>query len=514
MQTKLVNYIKAGQPCICLLSSEEERVEAVMQAAAEKTGYRLYTWKSSEGLRNGGKKEVSNVNDPFELLSHIIGQEDKGIFLLYDYHLYLTNPEPSLIRGIKDTLRTCKNQNKTLVLLGCQRINIPELEHELVVVEGGLPSASELRDVVVNMCKENKLTVPCDADLDKLADAASGMTSQEAENAFALSLVEKGGKFDPVVINREKCATVKKGGLLEVLNPEKTLDDIGGLDNLKNFLCRRKAVFTKEAKAYGLPAPRGLLVAGVPGCGKTLTAKALATVFQRPLLRLDAGQLFSSLVGSSEERVRKVQATAEAVAPCILFIDELEKSLGGAGGSVNTDGGVANRVFGSFLSWLNDHTAPVFVVATANDVSKLPAEFLRAGRFDALFFVDLPTHKERETIWKIHIKAKGRDPSKFDVDELARASADYTGSEIEQAFINAMFDAFEQHEEVTTKHVVEAVERCIPLSRTAAEKIGALRQWAEGRAQNAGCDKEQTSIGKSRKVQVSTSTKEQTYGNN
>jgi SpoVK/Ycf46/Vps4 family AAA+-type ATPase len=248
---------------------------------------------------------------------------------------------------------------------------------------------------------------------------------------------------------------------------------------------KRRDAFGQEARAYGLPSPKGLLIVGIPGTGKSLTAKATASVFQRPLLKLDAGRLFAGIVGQSESNLRSVIATVEAIAPCVLWIDELEKGFSGSRSSASTDGGTSARVFGSFLSWLQDRQSPVFVVATANDVTQLPPELLRKGRFDELFFVDLPNQGEREAIWRIQIGKFHRDPKQFDIVQLAKATEGLTGSEIEQLFIDALHEAFNGRKEPTDLSVAMLLNDLMPLSKLMSEQIDALRKWAKGRARRA-----------------------------
>jgi SpoVK/Ycf46/Vps4 family AAA+-type ATPase len=299
------------------------------------------------------------------------------------------------------------------------------------------------------------------------------------------------------IVAREKASEVKKGGLLEICALAASLGDIGGLEVLKAWLVQRRDAFGREAKAYGLPSPKGLLIVGIPGTGKSLTAKATATVFNRPLLKLDAGRLFASLVGQSESNLRSVIATVEAIAPCVLWLDELEKGFAGSRSSGATDGGTASRVFGTFLSWLQDRTAPVFVVATANDVTQLPPELLRKGRFDELFWIDLPNQQERVAIWRIQIAKFHRQPEKYDTVQLARATEGLTGSEIQQVFIDSLHEAFSRRAEPTDLSIAMLLNDLVPLSKLMSEQIDALRKWAKGRARGATAVKSERS---SRKI--------------
>ena len=300
-----------------------------------------------------------------------------------------------------------------------------------------------------------------------------------------MAVVETRG-IDPKVIAREKARTLKRNGLVEVVEATTSLDDIGGIRQLQEWLQRRGGAFSASAKAYGLPAPKGLLIVGIPGTGKSLTAKATAGAFGLPLLRLDMGRVFGGIVGQSEANLRSVIQTAEAIAPCVLWIDEIEKGFSGSKSSGSTDGGTSSRVFGSFLSWMQEKDQPVFVVATANDVSKLPPEFLRKGRFDEMFFVDLPDAQERAQIWDIVIKRHGRRPADFDTVVLSRACEQFTGAEIEAVFIDALHEAYAEGREPGPKDILDAMAHTVPLAQLMDGQIGALRHWAKGRARDAG----------------------------
>ena len=315
-------------------------------------------------------------------------------------------------------------------------------------------------------------------------DAASGLTTIEAENAFALSFVQT-RTIEPSVVAREKAQAVKKSGLLEIIETRESLESIGGLDSLKDWLLKRRDAFTPRAVEYGLPPAKGLLILGLPGTGKSLTAKVTAKVFGVPLLKLDAGRLYGGLVGQSESNLRSVIQTAEAIAPCVLWLDEAEKGLSGSKSSGSTDGGTSARVLGSLLSWMQEKTAPVFVVATANDVTQLPPELLRAGRWDQMFFVDLPQQMEREAIWTIQIRKHRRNPADFDTVQLARASEGLTGSEIEAVFVESLYEGFDREAEPTDLDIARVLTEFVPLSKTMAEQITALRTWAKGRARFA-----------------------------
>jgi SpoVK/Ycf46/Vps4 family AAA+-type ATPase len=484
MKGRIINYIRAGYAGLYLVSHEEQRVDGEIKAMAQELKYSLHLWSVVDGLVDAKSGKSNPANDPLEALIAVEGLEEKSIVLLRDFHLFLNDPNPIMVRKLKDVLLSSKTKSKTLIIVGCRLLLPPELERELTVVEFALPGKEQLGHVLNGICESAGLNVAEKEERDKLLDAASGMTTVEAENAFALSVVQT-RKVDPVVVAREKASVVKKNGLLELIETTASLDSIGGLDVLKDWLLKRKAAFSQRAIQYGLPTPRGLLILGIPGTGKSLTAKATASVLGVPLLKLDAGRLFGGLVGQSEGNLRSVLQTAEAIAPCCLWIDEIEKGFGGSKSSGSTDGGTAARVFGSFISWMQEKTAPVFIVATANDVSQLPPEMLRKGRFDELFFVDLPSQKEREAIWTIQIGKYKRDPKDFDLIQLARATEAFTGSEIENVFVESMFHAFEAEREPTDLTIAQILTDFVPLSKLMVEAIAVLRNWAKGRARSA-----------------------------
>ncbi len=484
MRNQITNYIRAGYPGIYLVSCEETRIEAELKIIAQSLNHKLYAWSITEGLVDTADGHTRDAQDPIALMTAVDELPENGIVLLKDFHQFIEDGNPVLVRKVKESLRVGKTKGKALVIVGCRLALPPELEREFVVVPFTLPDKEQLGVVLDNIAASAKLTKPENDGREQLLDAACGLPSIEAENAFALSVVEC-GKLTPAIVAREKSSEVKKSGLLEVCSLIASLDDIGGLECLKAWLLQRRDAFGKEAKAYGLPSPKGLLIIGIPVTGKSLTAKATASVFNRPLLKLDAGRLFAGIVGQSESNLRSVIATVEAIAPCVLWLDEIEKAFSGSKSSGFSDGDTASRVFGTFLSWLQDRTAPVFVVATANDVTQLPPEMLRKGRFDELFFVDLPNQTEREAIWRIQIAKFCRDPQQFDVVQLARATEGLTGSEIEQLFIDALHEAFSRRAEPTDLTVAMLLNEFVPLSKLMGEQIDALRKWAKGRARRA-----------------------------
>lgn len=490
--TRIIHYVQAGYPGLYLVSPEEQRVEAELKTVTDhlnrdrKTDeqYQLCYWSVVDGLVNTKTNQVHNANDALEVLQAISEQPEHTIILLKDYHMFLQDPNPILVRKLKDVLLEAKTMQKTLIVVGCRLVLPPELEREITVVEFALPGKAALRDVLDGIVKSAGLADLSPEHREQAIDAACGLTTIEAENAFALSFVQT-RTIEPSVVAREKAQAVKKSGLLEIIETRESLESIGGLDVMKDWLLKRRNAFTQRATDYGLPPAKGLLIIGIAGTGKSLSAKVTAKVFSVPLLKLDAGRLYGGLVGQSEANLRSVIQTAEAIAPCVVWLDEIEKGLAGSKSSGSTDGGTSARVLGSLLSWMQEKTAPVFVVATANDVSQLPPELLRAGRWDSMFFVDLPNVEERQAIWKIQIHKHGRNPADFDPVQLARASDGLTGSEIEAVFVDSLYDAFDRNTEPTDLDIARLLTDFVPLSKTMAEQISALRTWATGRARFA-----------------------------
>jgi len=494
VKEKIVHYIRAGYAGLYLVSHEEPRVEAELKEVAAQLGHGLFAWSITQGLIDTAKGTARDCNEPVEALAAAAELPENSILLLRDFHQFFDEPNPVLTRKLKDVIRAARTTGQTIAILGCRLALPPELEREFAIIEFALPEREQLGLVLDGILashnetraaeRKSPMAKPESSVLSTLIDAARGMTTTEAENAYALSLVETGG-FSAEIVAREKAQAVKRNGLLELMETRESLNSIGGLDQLKEWLLKRREAFTPRAIQYGLPTPKGVLMLGVPGCGKSLTAKATAGVFGVPLLRLDAGRIFAGIVGQSESNLRSVIQTVEAIAPCVLWIDELEKGFAGSQSSGSTDGGTSSRVFGSFISWMQEKRSPVFIVATANDVSQLPPEMLRKGRWDELFFVDLPTREEREAIWQIQIGKFHRDAPSFDLRQLAKVTESFTGSEIEQVFIEALYRAFEQEQEPTDLTIGEVLVDFVPLSKLMGESMTALRTWAKGRARPA-----------------------------
>lgn len=478
--------IRSRYPVIYVVSWEERRVEDAIRALAA-SGKKLYTWSATRGLRPqpsaGG--HAASALAAFEFVEKCA---EEAVFIFKDLHPSLS--DSVIVRRLRDLAEALKHSRKTLVILSPILRIPPELEKEIAVVDYGLPSyddLGELLDLVTDKMKRDGAEVEVDLqpeEREQVLKAAQGLTLAEAENVFARSLVEK-KKFDVETVLSEKEQIIRKSGLLEYYPATARFSDVGGLDLLKKWLSKRGNGFTQKARDFGLPEPKGILLLGVQGCGKSLSCKAVASLWNLPLLRLDVGKIFSGIVGSSEQNIRRAIQVAESVAPAVLWMDEMEKGFAGVQSSPFSDAGTTSRVFATFVSWMQEKTAPVFIVATANDVSMLPPELLRKGRFDEIFFVDLPDAAEREEILGIHLSKRKRDPGDFDLPAFAAASEGFSGAEIEQAVVSALFDAFAHGRELTSEDLLTAVRETVPISVTMAEQIAGLRDWANDRARPA-----------------------------
>jgi len=495
---EIETLIRARYPILYILSSEEARVQNLVVGIAAKRQKKVFEWSYTSGIVPAGtsiqsqKHRNAPTKDPLMALDQVIDQVEPAIFIFKDFHPFLTKNNFAVVRKLKEIALHLKNSYKTIILIA-PSLEIPmELEKEVTVLSHPLPSRDELSVLLDKIIDDVKKFPQVKIELDeagreRLLQAALGLTLGEAENVFAKIIVqdERLSASDVNEVFAEKQQIIRKSGLLEYYATQETFEHVGGLSVLKDWLQKREQALSVEARAFGLPAPKGILLLGVQGCGKSLCAKAVSGLWQLPLLRFDMGRMFGSLVGSSEENVRKAISVAESVAPAILWVDEIDKAFAGSQGSGATDGGTTARVFGTFLTWLSEKTAPVFVVATANDISQLPPELMRKGRLDEIFFVDLPAEEERAAIFRIHLDRRNRPPEKFDIPMLVEQSKDFSGAEIEQAIISGLYDAFYAQSDLTTPHVLEALRQTVPLAKTMDEQINRLRSWAEGRARNA-----------------------------
>ena len=489
---ELDTLVRARYPLIYLVTPEEQRLEAILGELAASHCKALLGWTSTKGLRplDGAKGAAEDTKGPLEALAAIERLPDPSLVILKDFHPFLS--DPVVVRAVRDLAHALKSTYTTVILLSPALVIPPEIEKEISVLDVPLPTYRDLLDLlkeIVEVVRRNnraKVELTRD-DADELIRAALGLTLSEAESAFAKAIATDGrlSRNDVSLVLEEKRQVIRKSGLLEYFASDEKLASVGGLASLKAWLSRRGAAFSEAARRFGLPEPKGLLLLGVQGCGKSLTAKAIAAQWRLPLLRLDMGRIFSGLVGSSEENLRKAIRVSESVAPVVLWVDEIEKGLSGSQGSGMSDGGVSARVFGTLLTWLQEKTAPVFVVATANRIEGLPPELLRKGRFDEIFFIDLPAESERREIFQIHLSRRGRDPARFDLDALAQRAEGFSGAELEAAVISGLYEAFGEGTELAQGHLEQAVTESLPLSVTMREDIARLRDWARTRTRPA-----------------------------
>ena len=514
VESEIEVLIRAHYPLLIIRSHEEHRVleslENVRAAmAADGRDRELFIWSATRGLcdRDGRPVASGTAGDPVTALEHVVRGPRQGVYVFLDVHRHLT---PVTIRQIRDAIWVVKRKKKSLVFLG-PVVSLPEeLRLDATLLFFDPPDMARLRELVdlvggsgvqrfrgSEVGEEDGWEVQGSGSelapetRERLARAVLGLTEREAERVLARGAVRHGRLGEECLREAvaEKRQIVRKEGVLEFRDPDVSFDDVGGLDLLKNWFEGRRAAFAEAGRRFGLPAPRGAVLVGVPGCGKSLSAKALAADWGVPLLRLDLGRVYASLVGQAEANLRQALRTAELVSPCVLWIDELEKAFSGLQSA--RDGGVTQRLFGCFLTWLEDHAGAVFTVATANDISHLPPEFLRKGRFDDVFFVDLPDEAERQAIFGIQLDAfrsaeNGLDRGELDLSALANAADGFSGAEIRETVVSALYEAFEDGPRpVKPEDLLGELAQTQPLARTRAEDIANLRAWAGANARPA-----------------------------
>jgi SpoVK/Ycf46/Vps4 family AAA+-type ATPase len=485
-------YLRARVTLILLVTVEEQRAIGILDEVrcGRDPSADLITWDIADRFSSPTGAQLPEASDPVTALDKIRDRATKSpqrrdLYVLKDFHEFW-GKDPRVRRKLRNLAQQLVYTGSSVVVTAPSRSVPDELRDETVVVEVPLPAEKALRSELDQLVTR---TDGIHSELSehgraRLAQAALGLTMAQAKRAFAKAIVRDEVLDDQDIdtVLTEKKAVIRESRALEFYPAEETPDDVGGLDALKRWLTLRERAFGDEAADYGLPAPKGLALIGIPGTGKSLTAKMIGGLWRLPLLRLDVGALFGSLVGESEERVRHALRLAETVAPCVLWIDELEKGFA----SGDLDGGTSHRVFGTILTWMQEKTAKVFVVATANDVTALPPETMRRGRFDEVFFLDLPTEAERREIIGVHLRKRRRDPGQFNVRQLAKECDGYTGAELEQAIIDAMYQAFAEDRDIGTEDIVAAIARTVPLSQSQREVIERLRSWLrDGRAQSA-----------------------------
>jgi len=497
-------YLRSRFTVVWVVSHEEGRVVEALRQVCEAGRRMLLTWDLSAGFAGevNAPPSIPEARDPKTALEAVdkADHQRDSVFLLKDFHTCLDR-QPLIVRQLRNLAQRLKFTRKSVVVTSPGSRIPDELKDEVFVVEFAPPDRQELDGILEALVANPQVQVNLTPlGREKILRAALGLSANQAQRVFGKAIVAevrdaRGRVVKPAgcldergidMIMAEKKEIIRESGALEFYSPQETLAEVGGLEVLKEWLRQREKAFSQEARDYGLPAPKGIALIGIPGTGKSLTARMVAGLWHLPLVRLDVGALFGGLVGQSEENTRRALALVETISPCLLWIDEMEKGFASGGG----DGGTSQRVFQNLLTWMQEKKKPVFVIGTANNIAALPPEFLRKGRFDEVFFLDLPSRIERREIFQVHLEKRKRPPQLFDLETLAEAAEGYVGAEIEQAVVDAMYLAFNDRQQpgrdFTTQDILQALARQVPLSKSQVEAIQSLRRWlVEGRAQSA-----------------------------
>lgn len=485
---RLERLINSGHPCISIVTHEEHDALSLVRDATLNLNRSMLLWSIGYGIRDGllsGCPAEHETDTADTGLCHFAMAADKPICVTLDLAEHLKND--LTLRIMRDTIAILEKNNATLIMIDSTDKIPPVIKAYTRPFDISLPTEEQLDDLVRSTLRSIHSKTPIEIGITRRGMKAiiknlRGLTRRQAKQLIYDSVAED-KRFDDDDVNcimAGKRRMIQSDGILEFIQTPLDLDEIGGMNNLKKWLKHRKNAFTKEAQEFGIKPPRGVMMLGVQGAGKSLCAKAIATAWQQPLLRLDPGSLYNSYIGESEKNLRNAFKQTEFMAPVILWIDEIEKAFASAA-SQSTDGGLSKRMFGSLLTWMQEHEEPVFVIATANDIEALPPELLRKGRFDEIFFVGLPKTEARKKIFSIHLNKRKRAPKKFDLAKLAETAKGFSGAEIEQAVESSLHTAYAANTELTTEMVIEAIKTTVPLSVTMAEKIEDLYAWAKDR---------------------------------
>lgn len=469
--------LRACYPILYVPTEEEERVEQSITACANGLGNRIvYLWDFVDGYQGNPNDRGFAQRNPLQALELLDKINAPALFILRDFNRFLE--DVAIARKLRNLSRSLKSKPQNIVILAPE-LTLPNGLTEVVhVVDFPLPSYYEIETEMGKLLKTTSSSLSAQS-VNELVRACQGLSMERIRRVLARAIATHGqlSAQDVELILEEKRQSIRQTQILDFIPAQENMSDIGGLDNLKDWLLQRGGAFSEQAREYGLPHPKGLLLVGIQGTGKSLTAKAIAHHWHLPLLRLDVGRLFAGLVGESESRTRQMIQLAEALSPCVLWIDEIDKAFAGFEG--RGDAGTTSRVFGTFITWLAEKRSPVFVVATANNIQLLPPEILRKGRFDEIFFVGLPTQEERQEIFEVQItRLRPHNLNGYDLERLATATPDFSGAEIEQSLIDAMHIGFSQNRDFTKDDILEAASQIIPLARTAQEQVQSLQNWA------------------------------------
>lgn len=492
---KSLNYIKdsvlSGSPIIQIISYEEKRVEGHLKMLSEqlKRGDSLLCWDINNGLVKNGQK-VPETKEPVKALNYVMRDNSPGFFVFRDMNMFLKD-SPAAVRKLREVYRKFKNTKKTIFLLSPDEYFHDALKKEVDIVSYGLPDYNELKNLFLrftaSMEKAGIKINLSDDEKKNFIIGVQGLTIDEAYKAFMKAFQNRKeiNINDISKIHEEKKQLILKEGVLEFYPHKFTMDDLGGLDNLKDWLTKRRRAFSKEAEQFGLARPRGFLAMGISGCGKSLSAKVTASLWNLPLFRLDMNLVYAGTGGAPELVFSRALKTMDSVAPAILWIDEIESGISDKQGD-----SASSRILGYFLTWMQEHESEIFIAATANRIDLLPAELLRRGRFDQLFFIDLPTRREREEIFTIHLTEKEKAASNFNIPQLSQITKGWSGSEIEQVIISSRYEAFNENRPLSEDDLFTSFGSTVPLSTTMEVQIKKIRSWAHNRAARASSDKE------------------------
>jgi SpoVK/Ycf46/Vps4 family AAA+-type ATPase len=482
--------LKARYSILYIPTPEEERLEYMIRSCVKENGSRaIYTWDFIDGYTGNPSDNGFAARNPLQALEIIekLTPENPAIIILKDFHLFLT--DISIARKLKNFTRIFRNQAKTIIIIAPE-INIPDsLTEFITILEFNLPQPSEIKRELIRVQESLGFILP-NTSLDILVRSCQGLSLERIRKVLSKIIATyKEINIESLdLIFTEKKQIISQTRILEFCTVTETMADVGGLKNLKDWLKKRSTALSQKAEAYGLPSPKGLFLIGIQGTGKSLTAKVIANEWGLPLLRLDVGKLFGGIIGESESKMRQMIQLSEAIAPCILWIDEVDKAFGGL--ESRGDSGTTSRVLATFITWLSEKTSSVFVVATANNIQLLPPEIIRKGRFDEVFFIGLPNKQERQLIFKVHLsKLRPKSWNKFDLNLLSEITKNFSGAEIEEAIVEAMHTGFSENREFTIDDLKSAITDFVPLAYSNQEQISALEEWAKsGRARLASID--------------------------
>jgi ATP-dependent 26S proteasome regulatory subunit len=484
---QLCLLINSKNPIIRVETTEEQRFSSLLERVAERLCIPLYSWTITTGLARAGGAALYNSEQPEQALANIGAVRGDAIFLLKDFARYCDNDRIS--RKLRDLVDAFRTARRSIVLLAASISLSPELAADAVEFQLGLPSDEELLSAVRSALSELSSAQGLPTTLDaagvaELAKNLAGLSEEEALRVLRQCALAR-GRIDTDLLENvaeAKRQSLHTGELLETVKRDASFGDVAGLQRLREWIEKRKAAWTSEGQRFGLVPPKGILITGVQGCGKSLAARAVAGEWGYDLVRLDAGALYDKFIGESEKRLRQALELAQRLSPVVLWIDEIEKAFASAGASTDADGGLSQRLLATLLTWMQDREAGVFLAATSNNITVLPPEMLRKGRFDEIFFVDLPNSQARAALFELHLRKRGRNPAAFDIGKLAAASEGFSGAEIEQVIVSSLYTAFNQKQQLSTDILLGEIHATQPLSVTRAEEVAAIREWAKSRA--------------------------------